>query len=169
MRYDLSLFKSLADLKISGCDLSLIDVLSILQSQLTHMSVHQSLKSMQELFVDCVIAKRTSAPSQSASTFKRWRRTCHGKLIASRHVLQPWRSLQVVNISHNCIKFLDQSLDLMPHVRQMSVNHNELEQLDFQQLSQMSLVKLDVSFNTLKLLSSSKQVVRILLISFISM
>ena len=40
----------------------------------------------------------------------------------------------------------------------MSVNHNELEQLDFQQLSQMSLVKLDVSFNTLKLLSSSKQV-----------
>ena len=40
----------------------------------------------------------------------------------------------------------------------MSVSHNELEQLDFQQLSQMLLVKLDVSFNTLKLLSSSKQV-----------
>ncbi|XP_062498823.1 serine/threonine-protein kinase 11-interacting protein-like [Corticium candelabrum] len=39
----------------------------------------------------------------------------------------------------------------------MSVSHNELELLDFQQLSQMSLVKLDVSFNTLKLLSSSKQ------------
>ena len=40
----------------------------------------------------------------------------------------------------------------------MSVSHNDLEQLDFQQLSQMSLVKLDVSFNTLKLLPSSKQV-----------
>ncbi|KAM6979758.1 nischarin [Aplochiton taeniatus] len=140
--FDLAVFKALLQIEISECGSQQIRGLPSLRSCLATMSVHQSADCMMAILVP------------EASMFPQWEAEGGDSACAVTAVIPVWRNLTTLDMSHNHITSIDQSVKLIPKVEFLDLSHNELSSVDnLQHL--YSLVHVDLSFNQLSSLEGA--------------
>ena len=147
LEFDISLFKSLSCLIIDGCPLTLINHLSKVQAQITNLTARYCLTTLKELLVDCAAEKRL-APKIKGPV-EAWRGLTTARLMQNRVVVQPWRQLTNLNVTHNKLAVFDTSLKLLPVLQSLNMSYNEFVHLDLQQLCCPSLKHLNLSHNNI--------------------
>uniref|UniRef100_G1R683 Nischarin n=1 Tax=Nomascus leucogenys TaxID=61853 RepID=G1R683_NOMLE len=134
--FDLSIFKSLHQVEISHCDAKHIRGLVASKPTLATLSVCFSATSMKEVLVP------------EASEFDEWEpegTTLEGPVTA---VIPTWQALTTLDLSHNSISEIDESVKLIPKIEFLDLSHNGLLVVDnLQHL--YNLVHLDLSYNKL--------------------
>ena len=63
----------------------------------------------------------TEGTPPSSPTTEKWRLTATAKMIGSRVVVQPWHKLQTLSLSHNLLTHLDDSLQVLPALKEVCV------------------------------------------------
>ena len=147
LEFDISLFKSLSCLIIDGCPLNLINNLSRIQAQITNLTARYCLTTLKELLVDCAAEKR-SAPKVKGPV-EAWRGLTTARLMQNRVVVQPWRQLTNLDVTHNKLAAFDTSLKLLPVLQNLNMSYNEFVHLDLQQLCCPSLKHLNLAHNNI--------------------
>uniref|UniRef100_A0A2K6KEL8 Nischarin n=1 Tax=Rhinopithecus bieti TaxID=61621 RepID=A0A2K6KEL8_RHIBE len=134
--FDLSIFKSLHQVEISHCDAQHIRGLVTSKPTLATLSVRFSATSMKEVLVP------------EASEFDEWEpegTALEGPVTA---VIPTWQALTTLDLSHNSISEIDESVKLIPKIEFLDLSHNGLLVVDnLQHL--YNLVHLDLSYNKL--------------------
>ncbi|ELV10376.1 Nischarin [Tupaia chinensis] len=134
--FDLSIFKSLHQVEISHCDAKHIRGLVASKPTLATMSVRFSATSMKEVLVP------------EASEFDEWEpegTALEGPVTA---VIPTWQALTALDLSHNGISVIDESVKLIPKIEFLDLSHNGVLVVDnLQHL--YNLVHLDLSYNKL--------------------
>ncbi|XP_012886192.1 PREDICTED: nischarin isoform X1 [Dipodomys ordii] len=134
--FDLSIFKSLHQVEISHCDAKHIQGLVTSKPTLATMSVRFSATSMKEVLVP------------EASEFDEWEpegTALEGPVTA---VIPTWQALTALDLSHNNISEIDESVKLIPKIEFLDLSHNGVLVVDnLQHL--YNLVHLDLSYNKL--------------------
>uniref|UniRef100_A0A8C0CWV4 Nischarin n=1 Tax=Balaenoptera musculus TaxID=9771 RepID=A0A8C0CWV4_BALMU len=137
--FDLSIFKSLHQVEISHCDAQRIRGLVASKPTLATMSVRFSATSMKEVLVP------------EASEFDEWEpagAALEGTVTA---VIPTWQALTALDLSHNSISEIDESVKLIPKIEFLDLSHNGVLVVDnLQHL--YNLVHLDLSYNKLSFL-----------------
>ncbi|XP_038596440.1 nischarin isoform X2 [Tachyglossus aculeatus] len=134
--FDLSIFKSLHQIEINHCDAKHIKGLTSSKPTLATMTVRFSATSMKEIIVP------------EASEFDEWepegaQLSC--PLIA---VIPTWRTLTTLDMSHNSISQIDESVKLIPKIEFLDLSHNGV--LLVENLQHLyNLIHLDLSYNKL--------------------
>lgn len=145
--FDISLFKSLSCLIIDGCPLTLINNLSKVQAQINNLTARHCLTTMKELLADCAAEKRM-APKVKGPV-ESWRGLTTARFMQNRVVVQPWRLLTHLVVTHNKLAAFDTSLKLLPVLQNLDMSHNEFVHLDLQQLCCPTLQYLNLSHNNI--------------------
>ncbi|KAJ8788037.1 hypothetical protein J1605_022598 [Eschrichtius robustus] len=126
-------------LKISHCDAQRIRGLVASKPTLATMSVRFSATSMKEVLVP------------EASEFDEWEpagAALEGTVTA---VIPTWQALTALDLSHNSISEIDESVKLIPKIEFLDLSHNGVLVVDnLQHL--YNLVHLDLSYNKLSFL-----------------
>ncbi|XP_054451439.1 nischarin isoform X2 [Pteronotus mesoamericanus] len=134
--FDLSIFKSLHQVEISHCDAEHIRGLVVSKPTLATMSVRFSATSMKEVLVP------------EASEFDEWEpegTALEGPVTA---IIPTWQALTTLDLSHNSISKIDESVKLIPKLEFLDLSHNGVLVVDnLQHL--YNLVHLDLSYNKL--------------------
>uniref|UniRef100_U3EK83 Nischarin n=1 Tax=Callithrix jacchus TaxID=9483 RepID=U3EK83_CALJA len=134
--FDLSIFKSLHQVEISHCDAKHVRGLVSSKPTLGTLSVRFSATSMKEVLVP------------EASEFDEWEpegTALEGPVTA---VIPTWQALTTLDLSHNSISEIDESVKLIPKIEFLDLSHNGLLVVDnLQHL--YNLVHLDLSYNKL--------------------
>ncbi|XP_027980166.1 nischarin isoform X3 [Eumetopias jubatus] len=134
--FDLSIFKSLHQVEISHCGARHIRGLVASKPTLATMSVRFSATSMKEVLVP------------EASEFDEWEpegTALEGPVTA---VIPTWQALTTLDLSHNSISEIDESVKLIPKIEFLDLSHNGVLVVDnLQHL--YNLVHLDLSYNKL--------------------
>ncbi|KAM5315457.1 nischarin isoform 2-T2 [Glossophaga mutica] len=134
--FDLSIFKSLHQVEISHCDAKHIRGLVMSKPTLATMSVRFSATSMEEVLVP------------EASEFDEWEpegTALEGPVTA---IIPTWQALTTLDLSHNSISKIDESVKLIPKLEFLDLSHNGVLVVDnLQHL--YNLVHLDLSYNKL--------------------
>uniref|UniRef100_A0A673TRT3 Nischarin n=1 Tax=Suricata suricatta TaxID=37032 RepID=A0A673TRT3_SURSU len=134
--FDLSIFKSLHQVEISHCGARHIRGLVASKPTLATMSVRYSATSMKEVLVP------------EASEFDEWEpegTALEGPVTA---VIPTWQALTTLDLSHNSISSIDESVKLIPKIEFLDLSHNGVLVVDnLQHL--YNLVHLDLSYNKL--------------------
>uniref|UniRef100_A0A452QQ17 Nischarin n=1 Tax=Ursus americanus TaxID=9643 RepID=A0A452QQ17_URSAM len=134
--FDLSIFKSLHQVEISHCGARYIRGLVASKPTLATMSVRFSATSMKEVLVP------------EASEFDEWEpegTALEGPVTA---VIPTWQALTTLDLSHNSISEIDESVKLIPKIEFLDLSHNGVLVVDnLQHL--YNLVHLDLSYNKL--------------------
>uniref|UniRef100_A0A2K5PK02 Nischarin n=1 Tax=Cebus imitator TaxID=2715852 RepID=A0A2K5PK02_CEBIM len=134
--FDLSIFKSLHQVEISHCDAKHIRGLVSSKPTLATLSVRFSATSMKEVLVP------------EASEFDEWEpegTALEGPVTA---VIPTWQALTTLDLSHNSISEIDESVKLIPKIEFLDLSHNGLLVVDNLQ-PLYNLVHLDLSYNKL--------------------
>ncbi|XP_071983606.1 nischarin isoform X2 [Engystomops pustulosus] len=137
--YDLSVFKSLCQVEICHSDAKLIKGFTSCKKTLATMTVQFSTSSLKDLLVP------------EALEFDHWvaEGTCTDCPITA--VVPKWSSLTTVDMSHNHISSIDDSVKLTPQVEFLALSHNHICSIEnLQHL--YNLVHLDLSYNKLSTL-----------------
>ncbi|XP_039723447.1 nischarin isoform X7 [Pteropus medius] len=134
--FDLSIFKSLHQVEISHCDAKHIRGLVVSKPTLATMSVRFSATLMKEVLVP------------EASEFDEWEpegTALEGPVTA---IIPTWQALTTLDLSHNSISEIDESVKLIPKIEFLDLSHNGVLVVDnLQHL--YNLVHLDLSYNKL--------------------
>ncbi|KAF3829071.1 hypothetical protein GH733_003335 [Mirounga leonina] len=134
--FDLSIFKALHQVEISHCGARHIRGLVASKPTLATISVRFSATSMKEVLVP------------EASEFDEWEpegTALEGPVTA---VIPTWQALTTLDLSHNSISEIDESVKLIPKIEFLDLSHNGVLVVDnLQHLC--SLVHLDLSYNKL--------------------
>ncbi|XP_006892359.1 PREDICTED: nischarin [Elephantulus edwardii] len=134
--FDLSIFKSLHQVEISHCDAKHIQGLVASKPTLATMSVRFSATSMKEVLVP------------EASEFDEWEpegTALEGPVTA---IIPTWQALTTLDLSHNSISEVDESVKLIPKIEFLDLSHNGV--LVVNNLQHLyNLVHLDLSYNKL--------------------
>ncbi|XP_015977359.2 nischarin isoform X2 [Rousettus aegyptiacus] len=134
--FDLSIFKSLHQVEISHCDAKHIRGLVASKPTLATMSVRFSATLMKEVLVP------------EASEFDEWEpegTALEGPVTA---IIPTWQALTTLDLSHNSISEIDESVKLIPKIEFLDLSHNGVLVVDnLQHL--YNLVHLDLSYNKL--------------------
>ncbi|KAK1332310.1 hypothetical protein QTO34_006983 [Cnephaeus nilssonii] len=134
--FDLSIFKSLHQVEISHCDAKHIRGLVASKPTLGTMSVRFSATSMKAILVP------------EASEFDEWEpegTALEGPVTA---IIPTWQALTTLDLSHNSISKIDESVKLIPKLEFLDLSHNGVLVVDnLQHL--YNLVHLDLSYNKL--------------------
>ncbi|KAM5231154.1 nischarin isoform 8-T8 [Hipposideros larvatus] len=134
--FDLSIFKSLHQVEISHCDAKHIQGLVASKPTLATMSIRFSATSMKEVLIP------------EASEFDEWEpegTALEGPVTA---VIPTWQALTTLDLSHNSISEIDESVKLIPKIEFLDLSHNGVLVVDnLQHL--YNLVHLDLSYNKL--------------------
>ncbi|XP_019579879.2 nischarin isoform X3 [Rhinolophus sinicus] len=134
--FDLSIFKSLHQVEISHCDARHIQGLVASKPTLATMSIRFSATSMKEVLIP------------EASEFDEWEpegTALEGPVTA---VIPTWQALTTLDLSHNSISEIDESVKLIPKIEFLDLSHNGVLLVDnLQHL--YNLVHLDLSYNKL--------------------
>ncbi|CAL1531489.1 unnamed protein product [Lymnaea stagnalis] len=126
--FDLTLFKSLLTLEISGCNFRLVNGLETVKQTLTRFDVHESKSSIKEILLQ-------DAPHWKAED---------GSLIVGY-----WDLVLVADLSHNSFSDIPDCIQLMPNIENLNLSHNVIESIqNLQWLSQ--LTHLDLSKNNIR-------------------
>uniref|UniRef100_A0AAY4CCM6 PX domain-containing protein n=1 Tax=Denticeps clupeoides TaxID=299321 RepID=A0AAY4CCM6_9TELE len=139
LSFDLSVFKSLVQIEISDCDSHQINGLPSLKPTLTTLSVHQSTASMKEIIVP------------EASVFAHWEPEGVDTDCPVTAIIPIWKMLTTLDMSHNQISCIDESVKLIPQVEFLDLSYNDLSLVEnLQHL--YNLIHLDMSYNKLTVL-----------------
>ncbi|XP_062466281.1 nischarin isoform X5 [Pezoporus occidentalis] len=134
--FDLSIFKSLHQIEISRCGGKLIKGLTSSKHALATMSVRFSATSMKEILVP------------EASEFDQWEPEGETSSCPVTAVIPTWRTLTTLDMSHNSISQIDDSVKLIPKIEFLDLSHNGVSLVEnLQHL--YNLVHLDLSYNKL--------------------
>ncbi|XP_004581585.2 nischarin isoform X1 [Ochotona princeps] len=134
--FDLSIFKSLRQVEISHCDAKHIRGLVTSKPSLATLSVHFSATSMKEVLVP------------EASEFEEWEPEGVGLEGPVTAIIPTWQALTTLDLSHNSISKIDESVKLIPKIEFLDLSHNGVLVVDnLQHL--YNLVHLDLSYNKL--------------------
>ncbi|XP_055504258.1 nischarin isoform X4 [Leucoraja erinacea] len=139
LNFDLSIFKSVHQIEISNCEAEQIIGLPSLKNTLATMTVAFSTASMKDILVP------------EASEFEHW----EVEGMASEHpvaaIIPRWNILTTLDMSHNQVSNIDESVRLIPKVEFLDLSYNEITVMEnLQHL--YNLIHLDLSFNKLTLL-----------------
>uniref|UniRef100_A0A8C4XMS2 Nischarin n=1 Tax=Falco tinnunculus TaxID=100819 RepID=A0A8C4XMS2_FALTI len=134
--FDLSIFKSLHQIEISHCGGKLIKGLTSSKHALATMSIRFSATSMKEILVP------------EASEFDQWEPEGASSSCPVTAVIPTWRTLTTLDMSHNSISQIDDSVKLIPKIEFLDLSHNGVSLVEnLQHL--YNLVHLDLSYNKL--------------------
>ncbi|GAB0194628.1 nischarin [Grus japonensis] len=134
--FDLSIFKSLHQIEINHCGGKLIKGLTSSKHALATMSVRFSATSMKEILVP------------EASEFDQWEPEGATSSCPVTAVIPTWRTLTTLDMSHNSISQIDDSVKLIPKIEFLDLSHNGVSLVEnLQHL--YNLVHLDLSYNKL--------------------
>uniref|UniRef100_A0A663MHP0 Nischarin n=1 Tax=Athene cunicularia TaxID=194338 RepID=A0A663MHP0_ATHCN len=134
--FDLSIFKSLHQIEINHCGGKLIKGLTSSKHALATMSVRFSATSMKEILVP------------EASEFDQWEPEGATSSCPVTAVIPTWRTLTTLDMSHNSISQIDDSVKLTPKIEFLDLSHNGVSLVEnLQHL--YNLVHLDLSYNKL--------------------
>ncbi|XP_068550963.1 nischarin isoform X5 [Anas acuta] len=134
--FDLSIFKSLHQIEIHHCGGRLIKGLTSSKHTLATMSVRFSATSMKEILVP------------EASEFDQWEPEGASSSCPVTAVIPTWRTLTTLDMSHNNISQIDDSVKLIPKIEFLDLSHNGVSLVEnLQHL--YNLVHLDLSYNKL--------------------
>ncbi|KAI8782208.1 nischarin isoform X2 [Biomphalaria glabrata] len=126
--FDLTLFKSLQTLEITGCNFRLITGLETVKQTLTRFDVHESSSSLKEILLQ-------DAPHWKAED---------GSLIVGY-----WDLVVEADLSRNSFSDIPDCIQLMPNIEKLNLGDNLIESIqNLQWLSQ--LTHLDLSHNNIK-------------------
>ncbi|GAB1600647.1 nischarin isoform X4 [Argonauta hians] len=132
LRFDLTLFKSLQTLEILNCNSLLITGFETIKQTLQKVEAHHSMKEIKDLLLQ---------------EFSHWRDE-DGTLI-----VEFWIHIIEADFSHNSIKCIDESIQLLPQVEHLDLSHNLIDTIqNLQWLSQ--LTSLNLSHNNIDHLDS---------------
>ncbi|KAJ7994438.1 hypothetical protein DPEC_G00249270 [Dallia pectoralis] len=139
LTFDLFFFKALLQIEISDCKSSQIVGLPSLKPCLATLNVHHTVSSMMDLLVP------------EASEFPLW--VAEGVATDSpvTTIIPTWKTLTTLDMSHNHIRCIDDSVKLIREVEFLDLSHNELSAVDHLQ-HLYNLVHLDLSYNSLTVL-----------------
>ncbi|XP_048110185.1 nischarin isoform X3 [Alosa alosa] len=139
--FDLSVFKSLLQIEISNCDSAQINGLPSLKPTLATLSVHHSTTSMKDIIVP------------EATEFAQWVPEGVDTNCPVTAIIPTWKTLTTLDMSHNLIACIDESVKLIPQVEFLDLSHNELSHVEnLQHL--YNLIHLDLSYNNLAVLEA---------------
>ncbi|XP_028681214.2 LOW QUALITY PROTEIN: nischarin [Erpetoichthys calabaricus] len=139
--FDLSIFKSLLHIEINQCDGKQIQGLPYLKPTLATMSVHHTTSSMKDILVP------------EAFDFEKWEPEGVNSDSQVLAIIPTWKTLTTLDMSHNFISSIDESVKLIPKVEFLDLSHNGLSRVEnLQHL--YNLIHLDLSYNKLSLLES---------------
>uniref|UniRef100_A0A8D2PAF1 Nischarin n=1 Tax=Zosterops lateralis melanops TaxID=1220523 RepID=A0A8D2PAF1_ZOSLA len=136
--FDLSIFKSLHQIEISHCGGKLIKGLTSSKHALATLSVRFSATSMKEILVP------------EASEFDQWEPedALDNSNCPVTAIIPTWRTLTTLDMSHNSISEIDDSVKLIPKIEFLDLSHNGVSLVEnLQHL--YNLVHLDLSYNKL--------------------
>uniref|UniRef100_A0A3B4ZQH1 Nischarin n=1 Tax=Stegastes partitus TaxID=144197 RepID=A0A3B4ZQH1_9TELE len=140
--FDLSVFKSLLQIEISECSSEQIEGLSTLRTSLETMNIHQSTQSMMSVLVP------------EATEFSQWEPEGAEPGCPVTTVVPVWRHLTTLDLSHNRIGCIDNSVRLIPKVEFLDLSSNQLSSVEnLQHL--YNLVHVDLSYNNLQVLEAA--------------
>ncbi|XP_075039179.1 nischarin isoform X2 [Mixophyes fleayi] len=134
--YDLSVFKSLCQVEISHSDAKLIKGFTSCKKTLATMTVQFSTSSMKDILVP------------EALEFDQWEAEGTSSDCPITAVVPKWSTLSTVDMSHNQISSIDDSVKLTPQIEFMALSHNSISSIEnLQHL--YNLIHLDLSYNKL--------------------
>ncbi|XP_042717679.2 nischarin isoform X4 [Chrysemys picta bellii] len=134
--FDLSIFKSLHQIEINHCGANLIKGLTSSKHTLTTMSIRFSATSMKEILVP------------EASEFDQWEPEGALSSFPVTAVIPTWKTLTTLDMSHNRIFQIDDSVKLIPKIEFLELSHNDVSLVEnLQHL--YNLIHLDLSYNKL--------------------
>ncbi|KAM4651591.1 nischarin [Discoglossus pictus] len=137
--YDLSVFKSLCQIEISHCDSKLITGLTSCKKTLATMSIQFSTSSMKDILVP------------EAFEFDQWEPEGASSECPITAVVPKWKNLTTLDMSHNHISFIDDSVKLIPQIEFLDVSHNSISSIEnLQHL--YNLIHLDLSYNNISMM-----------------
>ncbi|KAG5835863.1 hypothetical protein ANANG_G00248520 [Anguilla anguilla] len=137
--FDLSVFKSLLQIEISQCDSKQIVGLPSLRATLATMSIHYSAESMKDILVP------------ESAEFAQWEAEGVATDCPVTAIIPTWGTLTTLDMSHNHINCIDESVKLIPKVEFLDLSYNELSRVEnLQHL--YNLIHLDMSYNKLTVL-----------------
>uniref|UniRef100_A0A8C4IIA2 Nischarin n=1 Tax=Dicentrarchus labrax TaxID=13489 RepID=A0A8C4IIA2_DICLA len=140
--FDLSVFKSLLQIEISECSSQQIQGLSSLRSSLATLSMHHSTETMMSILVP------------EASEFSQWEAEGAESGCPVTAVIPVWRNLTTLDMSHNSICTIDNSVKLIRKVEFLDLSYNQLSTVEnLQHL--YNLVHVDLSYNSLRVLEAA--------------
>ncbi|XP_043977674.1 nischarin isoform X2 [Gambusia affinis] len=140
--FDLSVFKSLLQIEISDCSSQQIQGLPSLRASLATLNLHRSTESMMSVLVP------------EASEFPQWEPEGAEPGCPVTALVPIWRHLTTLDMSHNCIGAVDDSVKLIPKVEFLDLSYNQLSSVEnLQHL--YSLVHVDLSYNCLHSLEAA--------------
>ncbi|XP_046731042.1 nischarin isoform X2 [Silurus meridionalis] len=137
--FDLSMFKSVLQIEINDCSSTQISGLPALKPTLATLSIHRSAASMKEILVP------------EAAEFAQWEPEGVDIDCALTAIIPMWKILTTLDMSHNKICCIDESVKLIPAVEFLDLGHNFLSMVENLQYL-YNLVHLDLSFNKLTVL-----------------
>nr|XP_056707645.1 nischarin isoform X1 [Euleptes europaea] len=134
--FDLSIFKSLHQIQINHCGAKLVKGLTTSKHTLATLSVQFSATSMMEVLVP------------EAFEFDQWEPEGAPSSCPVTAVIPMWKTLTTLDMSHNSISQIDDSVKLMPKIEFLDLSHNDVPLVEnLQHL--YNLVHLDLSYNKL--------------------
>ncbi|XP_058229787.1 nischarin isoform X3 [Hemibagrus wyckioides] len=137
--FDLSVFKSVLQIEINDCRSGQIMGLPALKPTLATLSIHRSAASMKEILVP------------EAAEFAQWEPEGADIDCAVTAIIPAWKILTTLDMSHNNICCIDESVKLIPAVEFLDLGHNSLSLVENLQYL-YNLVHLDLSYNKLTVL-----------------
>ncbi|XP_070793151.1 nischarin isoform X5 [Pituophis catenifer annectens] len=148
--FDLSIFKSLHQIQINHCGAKLINGLTSSKHTLATLSVQFSATSMMEVLVP------------EAYEFDQWEPEGASSNPVTA-VIPTWRTLTTLDMSHNSIAQIDNSVKLMPKIEFLDLSHNDVPLVENLQVCLKmclnddvfhlyNLIHLDLSYNKLSTL-----------------
>ncbi|XP_047439582.1 nischarin isoform X2 [Mugil cephalus] len=129
-------------LKISECSSQQIRGMPSLRSSLATMSVHRSTETMMSILVP------------EAGEFSQWESEGAESGCPVTAVIPVWKNLTTLDMSHNCISTIDNSVKLIPKVEFLDLSYNQLSSVEnLQHL--YNLIHVDLSYNSLRVLEAA--------------
>ncbi|KAM4687211.1 nischarin isoform 2-T2 [Rhinophrynus dorsalis] len=142
LSYDLSVFKSLCQIEVSHCSAEYITGLTSCKDTLETMSIQFSASSMKDILVP------------EANEFDQWEPEGTSAECPITAVIPKWKMLTTLDMSHNSITCIDNSVKLIPQIEYLDLSHNDISSVDnLQHL--YNLIHLDLSYNKIWDLSTS--------------
>uniref|UniRef100_A0A8C7GMG8 Nischarin n=1 Tax=Oncorhynchus kisutch TaxID=8019 RepID=A0A8C7GMG8_ONCKI len=142
LTFDLSVFKALLQIEISDCNSAQIMGLPSLKPCLVTLNVHHSAASM----MDVLVPEACVSPQWVAEG------TLTDRPVAT--IIPTWKTLTTLDMSHNHIVCIDNSVKLIPKVEFLDLSSNELSMVEnLQHL--YNLIHLDLSYNILTVLEGA--------------
>ncbi|XP_068107996.1 nischarin isoform X2 [Hyperolius riggenbachi] len=134
--YDLSVFKSLCQVEIRHSDAKLIKGFTSCKKTLETMTVQSSASAMKDILVP------------EALEFDHWEAEGTTSDCPITAVIPKWSALTTVDMSHNQISCIDDSVKIAPQIEFLALSHNSISAIENLQYL-YNLIHLDLSYNKL--------------------